>query len=172
MSQVDTLKEIALSREIDRQLDTIVQVAGSLAAQLKGSTMRENQLRNVLDVALHTDSIEVVGNYIRYQIGRGGSWKSGNFGENVITALGDGGQVHRIAKTVASGAYKTLQEAEVANKLGKGTLPESKDLEREARVQLTRLFLGYLNRWFLYADRDKAWDKIGPLVKIEEEASA
>lgn len=172
MSQVDTLREIALSREIDRQLDTIVQVAGSLAAQLKDSSMRENQLRNVLDVALHTDSIEVVGNYIRYQIGRGGSWKSGNFGENVIAVLGDGGPVHRIAKRAAGEAHKTLQEAEAANKLDKAVLPKLTVLEAEARVQLTRLFLGYLNRWFLYADRDKAWDKIGPLVTIEEEASA
>lgn len=169
MSQDDTLREIALSREIDRQLDTIVQVAGSLAAQLKGSSMRENQLRNVLDVALHTDSIEVVGNYIRYQIGRGGSWKSGNFGENVIAALGDGGQVHRVAKKAAHRAHNKLQEAQ---KPGEMKLPELAELEKEARVKLTRLFLGYLNRWFLYADRDKAWEKITPLVKIEEEASA
>ncbi len=134
--------------------------------------MRENQLRNVLDVALHTESIEVIGNYIRYQIGRGGGWKFGNFGENVIAALGDGGPVHRIAQRAAGEAHKTLQEAERANKLDEATLPDPADLETEARIQLTRLFLGYLNRWFLYADRDRAWDKIGPLVKIEEEASA
>lgn len=169
MSQVDTLKEIALSREIDRQLDAIVQVAGGLAAQLKGSSMRENQLRNVLDVALHTESIEVVGNYIRYQIGRGGSWKSGNFGENVIAALGDDGQVHRVAKKAADEAHKALTQAQ--KKLGTEALPDPADLTKEARVHLTRLFLGYLNRWFLYADREKAWDKIGPLVKMEEEAS-
>lgn len=172
MSQVDTLREIALSREIDRQLDTIVQVAGSLAAQLQGSSMRENQLRNVLDVALHTESIEVVGNYIRYQIGRGGSWKSGNFGENVVAALGDNGHVQRVAKKAASGALNKLNEAQADNKLGEEALPELAELERDARVQLTRLFLGYLNRWFLYADREKTWDKIGPMVKIEEEASA
>jgi hypothetical protein len=169
MSQVDTLREIALSREIDRQLDTIVQVAGSLAAQLKGSSMRENQLRNVLDVSLHTESIEVVGNYIRYQIGRGGSWKSSNFGENVIAALGDGGPVQGAARKVAYETHKTLRGAKT---LGEAELPEPADLEREARVLLTRLFLGYLNRWFLYADREKTWDKIGPMVKIEEEASA
>ena len=172
MSQIDTLRKNALSREIDQQLDAIVQVAGSLAAQLQGSSMRENQLRNVLDVALHTESIEVVGNYIRYQIGRGGSWKSGNFGENVIAALGDSGHVQRVAKKAANGALSKLNEAQADNKLGKEALPELAKLEREARVQLTRLFLGYLNRWFLYADREKAWDKIGPMVKIEEEASA
>lgn len=172
MSRVDTLREIALSREIDRQLDAIVQVAGSLAVQLQGSSMRENQLRNVLDVALHTESVEVVGNYIRYQIGRGGSWKSGNFGESVISALGHGGQVQRIANKAAQKAHKTLKEAQNAGKLGNEALPDMADLANEARVQMTRLFLGYLNRWFLYADREKAWDKIAPLVKTGEEDKA
>jgi len=172
MSQVNTLKEIALSRAIDGQLNDIVQAAGKLAGQLQNSGMRENQLRNALNVALHTDSMEVVGNFIRYQIGRGRDWQTNNFGENVIAALGSGGTVHKAAKKAASEALEHLQAAENDGKLGGETLPSAEEMTSEAHVRLSRLFLGYLNRWYLYADREKAWSKIAPLLKPEQEATA
>lgn len=171
MSQVNTLREIALSRAIDGQLDKIVQDAGTLARQLQGSGMRENQLRNALNVALHTNSMEVVGNYIRYQIGRGRDWQNNDFGENVITALGHRGSVHQAATAAASEAREQLQEAQKTGKLGEDPLPDQAELVEEAQLKLSRLFLGYLNRWFLYADRQKAWDKIEPLLRREEASS-
>jgi hypothetical protein len=171
MSQVNTLKEIALSRAIDGQLNEIVQKAGKLAAQLQGSSMRENQLRNVLEVALHTESIEVVGNFIRYQIGRGSGWKTGNFGENVITALDAKGPVYQHARNAASAVIRQMEEAKIQGKLGQEPLPDRAVLIQEAHIKLTRLFLGYLNRWFLYADREKAWGKIEPMLKSPQEAA-
>ncbi|HRJ40282.1 MAG: hypothetical protein KJZ86_08015 [Caldilineaceae bacterium] len=172
MSQVDILREIALSRAIDRQLDEIVHAAGDVAIQLQRNRgMRENQLRNVLDVALHTESVEVVGNYIRYQIGRGGAWKLNNFGECLITALGDNSSVDKAAQKAAAEAHKQMAIAQQAGKLGNEPLPEPNELVKEARRQLTGLFLGYLNRWFIYASKENAWDKITPLVKREGEAT-
>lgn len=172
MSQVNTLREIALSRAIDGQLNEIVQAAGALAAQLQGSGMRENQLRNALNVALHTDSMEVVGNYIRYQIGRGGGWRDKDFGEKVIAAMGSRGIVYQTAKTASSDALAQLKAAHDNGKLGSEGLPSADELTREAHVQLCRRFLGYLNRWFLYADREKAWGKIAPMVETTKEATA
>ena len=172
MSQVNTLKEIALSRAIDGQLNGIVQKAGGVVTQLQNSGMRENQLRNVLDVALHTESIEVVGNYIRYQIGRGGGWKTGNFGENIIAVLDAGGPVYQSAKDAADAALDQMEEAKKQGKLGQETLPDRATMVNEAHIKLARLFLGYLNRWFLYADREKAWGKIEPMLKSKQEAAA
>lgn len=172
MSQMNTLKEIALSRAIDGQLNEIVQVAGKLAAQLQNSGMRENQLRNVLDVALHTESIEVVGNYIRYQIGRGGGWKTSNFGENLIAALDSGGPVYVSAKDAASAVIEEMEKAKKQGKLGEESLPDQATLIKKAHIKLVRLFLGYLNRWYLYADREKAWGKIEPMLKSAQEAAA
>ena len=165
MNQVETLREIALSRAMDHQMNEIVRAAGRLAALLRGGTMRENQLRNVLDVSLHTESLELIGNYIRYQIGRGAEWQRKNFGEELITALGDGGVVHGAAQKAVEQALHDLERARQEGKLGDAPLPSREELMKEAHIRLARLFLGYLNRWFLYADRRRAWDKIKPMIK-------
>lgn len=164
MSQVDTLREIALRRAVDGQLNEIVRVAGELAKRLEGGSMRENQLRNVLDVALNTESLETVANYIRYQIGRGPDWRHKEFGEHVIAALASGGPVYQASQSAGGQAMKQLEKAQGEHKLGEEDLPSLDELVAEAHVLLARLFLGYLNRWFLYADREKAWNKIQPLM--------
>lgn len=156
-----TALEMAQNRAIDEQLDFVVQAAVRVASKLKGSNMRENQLRNVLDTALHTESVETVANFIRYQIGRGRDWRHGNFGEEMIAALGTGGAIDRVTAVV-------VQEVrEQAATLGAADGFNEKDTRRQVRMKLVRRFLGELNRAFLYAERTKQWAHLKPLLPAE-----
>ena len=131
-----------LKREIDRVTDDLVGVAKKLVdekltvteagrTKLDAGGLREAQLRNVINVAGSTESVELVKNFIRYQIGRqGGGWRHRGFGEALI---------ERIEKEIAGLAERVAREAQT-------------EVE-PAYIQLVRLFLGYLNRYFVYLDK-------------------
>jgi hypothetical protein len=152
--------EMAINRAIDSQLDAIVQTAVVLAAKLEGSGMRENQLRNVLDTALHTQSLEMVANFIRYQIGRGSDWQRNGFGEAVVATLEKDGVIHQTtARTIA----------QVRSFMTENSLPIPADAIDEAviasiRMKLARRLLAEMNRAFLYADRAAGWSKLKPIL--------
>lgn len=98
-------------------------------------SMEENQIRNVLDVALMTDCVEVVDVYIKYQIGRSKpneKWRFSNFGDSLIIQI------------------KELKEKakEIADFLKIKT-----DMD-PIWLQLTRLYLGHLNRYFYYRKKE------------------
>ncbi len=151
----DSIKlEMALHKAVDHQLDAIVQAAVRVAKLLEGGAMRENQLRNVLDTALNTTSLELVANFIRYQIGRSSDWQRNNFGEEVIAALGKGGPVDLAAALAAQ---------EVAGKSDDSALSDVH--RRHAHLLLARRFLGELNRAFLYADRTRSWKALTPILE-------
>ena len=77
--------QLALERAIDRHLDTLVRAAGRTVSLLHDDqAMRENQMRNVVDVAMTTQSLDVVTNFIRYQMGRSAgnrAWLHNDFGQ-------------------------------------------------------------------------------------------
>ncbi|MCZ7672181.1 MAG: hypothetical protein M5U34_36170 [Chloroflexi bacterium] len=113
------------------------------ASRIWESKMELSQIQNLLSVAQETDSVEVVKNYIRYQIGRdttGSSWRRRTgtgpvFGEQIITVL-DG--LRGTASTLA---------------------PEGSRGELEIDriwMKMTRLYLGYLRRYFYYKKRGAA----------------
>lgn len=154
MSNINVRRELAMNQKIDRHLDEVVRHGGELARKLQGGAMRENQIRNVLDVAKSTSSIEVVANFIRYQIGRSSDWGRNQFGESLIKSVGQGGKVYQIADQVAG-----EMQAELERNAGPGdTLPTHDELFEEARMRLARLLIGYLNRSFQYSDRTGVWD--------------
>ena len=174
MSQVTVLRELALNRAIDDQLDGIVRGAGSLAILLKGSDMGKSQLRNALNASLQTGSVEVVNNFIRYQISREKGWRENGFGEQVIAALGHGQVVHKGAMSAAKSATEHLEHAVKEGRLAQDELPSVEYLAQVAYVRLTRLFLGYLNRWYLVG-KEGHWQDVASIVpefKLEKEASA
>ena len=166
MSQVNTLKEIALSRAIDGQLNDIVRATGALAIRLKDTQMGKSQLRNVLNAAMQTRSIEVVNNFIHYQISREKGWRSNDFGEKLISALSSGGTVHVAAMAAAREASDYLKNAVPAQKLSEEEIPSTEMLAQDAYVRLSRLFLGYLNRWFQFGQGSN-WDRIKSILPDE-----
>jgi len=138
-------RNLAFERAIGKELDSIVRAAAKtvqLLAPARASEMRENQIRNVLSVAVETSSVEVITNFIRYQMGRssqGKTWLYNNFGQAVIADIE--GPVGEAAKRVAR---------EIGD-------PDEQEACRRAHIRLTRLYLGYLNRCFYYGDKTERW---------------
>jgi len=164
MSESQLLTELALRKGVQAQMDDIVRAATKAALLLQDSKMEKNQIRNVLNVAEESGSVAVVTNFIRYQIGRsrtGEAWQHKGFGLYVITDLeGQNG-------AVPHAAGKAVQVAKSELDRRKQAVPD--DLEAEARQELMRYYLGYLNRAFSFANNEpKGVDVWGELRKAVE----
>lgn len=130
------MKEL-LIRQILDELDTqVVQRAEAVVDNTPGITreLEDKQPRNVIAVADDTQSVAVVDNFIKYQIGRSKENEGWRFGERDRTGFGEAvradlAQLREWAKQKASGEVKT------------------EDLE----IRLVRRYLGYLARYFKYA---------------------
>ncbi|MCS6861053.1 MAG: hypothetical protein NZT92_12120 [Abditibacteriales bacterium] len=117
-----------LDAQVVRQAEAVVDETGGITNQLE-----DKQIRNVIAVADDTQSVAVVDNFIKYQIGRSKKnegWRFGEesgkgFGEAVRTNLE---QLKKWANQKASGEVK------------------AEDLE----IRLVRRYLGYLARYFKY----------------------
>ncbi len=136
-------RDLLLQEAIDRQLDELVRQANRTAALLEGTEMEENQLRNLLNVAVTSRSPEVVINFIRYQIARETKkWGRGDngFGHAVIRDLRE--TVNRLAGKVEEDVKQRMPDA-----------PEAETLRQTAYVRLMQLYLGYLNRAFYYGKK-------------------
>lgn len=163
-------REFLLRREAEKDLDEIILLACKRIRLLapghpspsdkdeKVDRITDHQLRNAVNVAMSTSSVLAVTNFIRYQIGREKVWRTQDFGETVIADI-EKGRIREVARDVA---------IRVARALGL-TAPheggEDGDLFREAHVLLTRLYLGYVLRWFTYAERAGAWEKLRSVVE-------
>jgi hypothetical protein len=150
-------RTLLLEQSVTRQLDGLVRRANTTAALLKSNDrMEESQLRNVLNVAIESRSIEVVVNFIRYQIARNGSaWgtNSGSFGHTVIADLR--GEV----KQRADAALAFVRERA-------GATPEVDALADEAYVRLMQLYLGYLQRAFYYGKKTGDFDTLKETANV------
>lgn len=152
--------QLALEYAIDQRLDALVRAAGKSVSLLHNDqAMRENQLRNVVDVAMSTQSLAVVTNFIRYQMGRSGgnqAWLHSNFGQQVVQALeNQEGIVQKLAAEVTDAVCGEVHEA------------ERTAVRREAQLRLVRLYLGYLNRWFYYGSKTRRWQDIADATREE-----
>jgi len=162
--EIDVQCDLLLTQVIDRQLSRLIQAGAEAVATLKpasGKTpMEESQFRNVLNVAQETSSVDVITNFIRYQIGRT-PWVWGTrataFGPTLIRDIEDGA-VRQAAQAVRDTVRDTLQA-----RLQVDTPPEVFD---HAYIRLTRLYLGYAMRVFYYGKRREddgdptAWDQL------------
>jgi hypothetical protein len=156
MSEVAT--ELAVQQAIARQLDELIRAGSRNVKLLEGSEMKESQIRNALNVAATSQSIEEVTNFIRYQIGRDTrklTWarKAGgqSFGTAVIADI-ETGQVQRALEAV-------IREVPNADPVA-------------VRSKLIALYLGYLNRCFIYADKTKDWQSLSVGRGSREETQA
>jgi hypothetical protein len=126
------MKELLLRRKLDEIDDYLVQKATELvertgiAGKRNGKEiMQDKQLRNVIAVAQDTQSIPVVDNFIKYQIGRHEEWRHQGFGEQLLQDL------------------RSLQAQ--AQNLADQTVPEG-----DLAIHGARRYLGYLMRHFKY----------------------
>lgn len=134
--------DLLLEQAIVRQLNSLVRRASEAVLLLAGNRdMEVSQLRNLLSVSTESRSVEVVINFIRYQIARNSrAWgiERGSFGHRVIDDL---------RKPLDGWANAAISE--VAKRY-----PEQAEGQRErASVRLMQLYLGYLNRAFYAARR-------------------
>lgn len=130
------MKEL-LIRQILEELDTqLVQLAEAVVDKTNGITkeLEDKQPRNVIAVADDTESVAVVDNFIKYQIGRSKENEGWRFGEKEGKGFGEAvrsdlRQIQEWAKSKASGQVKV----------------------EELEIRLIRRYLGYLVRYFKYA---------------------
>lgn len=167
-------RELLLDEAINRQMDALVAQATATMLILGSKTsMEENQLRNLLNVAIAQPHVEVIANFIRYQIGRKErDWgvKPDDFGHTLLNDLY--GSVKDRA-TEAIQYVKTKIEDDAARekrrldqerlekqvsdqKLAQIDIQLQQDLAtaellfRQAYAKLIQLYLGYLNRSFYF----------------------
>lgn len=144
-------RELALEQAISAQLDHLVRRANRAVVKLrdKRDKMEESQLRNLLDAAMESGSVEVTAGFIRYQIGRYDTWK--DFGHHVICDLGELGQ----------------QETEMAvAHLRNIGITDTDALKPRIQVRLMQLYLGYINRAFVYAKKANGFDHLKEVVSV------
>jgi len=119
------IAEAKLLQEIEKQLDEIVQIAESCVTNTNAAStdLEESQLRNLQNLASATDSVLVLENFIAYQMGR-----------------------KKIPVEVGRQIRKDLQE--LGRKAEELTRSDPQSL-RWARMELIRLYLGFLVRKFV-----------------------
>jgi len=139
-------RDLLLRRAIDACLDELVTRAQDLIDQKRvasrASRLEKKQFDNVLSVATETGSVEVVKNFIKYQIGRPGAvgegWRHNGFGEAVV-------------QQIDTDLRKMAKEITEELKRDHGVIVPS----RQAWIELVRLYLGYMRRWFVYRARER-----------------
>lgn len=142
-------RELLLEQAINYQLDPLIRQATSTVLKLDGNRdMEVSQLRNLLSVAVESRSVEVVVNFIRYQIARNSrAWgiSKEDFGHQVITDL---------RRPVKEMSEKVMRRLRVAA----GDIPAVNELEPRVYMRLVQLYLGYLNRTFYFARRVNSFE--------------
>ena len=141
MSEMATTLKVR--KLMEGQIDGLILAGNRNVEKLEGSEMRESQIRNLVNVAATSKSIEEVTNFIRYQIGRdvrGDTWAHKDFGKAIIADI-QTGQV----KTALKAILKEAPEADMIS----------------VRSDLIALYLGYLNRCFIYASKTDDWSDLG-----------
>jgi len=131
------------TNEIVRRMRQLVDSTGVF-----NSEMEKHQIGNVLAVALETPSVELVKNFILYQVGRDAfvtSWRQADFGAKLVAELD---ALHMEAKSAA---------LQFGNQPRTGE-PDARDVD-EVWIEMARQYLGQLNRYFYYRKEAARWPK-------------
>jgi hypothetical protein len=151
-------RELLLEQAINKRLDELVRLATEAVLTLpkvRDHKLEESQLRNLAAVASGTRSIEVIVNFIRYQIGRASDkWgmRPDEFGHTVIGHLYK--RIAELATEVAREVEQRARPPEPAT--GDSTpaatpnQPPDTELRAEVYIILARQYIGYLDRTFYF----------------------
>lgn len=133
---------------IDLRKEQLVPAAEKLIEDCKVTQLRKNdfghsQLRNLIAVAMETQSPKVVENFIRYQMGRDSGKQKKNWSHP-----GAGG------KPMGDLFLKQIAESDGAISNALKDMPETDDPQQIQVVQmeLLRHFLGFASRYLKYLD--------------------
>lgn len=140
---IETLRrELRINREIDGSMNELLVEMQRFVdnTRIWESRMEEHQMTNLVGVAGQTGSVEVVKNFVRYQIGRdtrneNWRWRVGsvkNFGEQVVDKLDE---LRGMAEGIVAGASNPTAG--------------ERDVDR-VWMSLCRVYLGHLSRYFYY----------------------
>ncbi len=142
-------RRMAIQHAVEQFTNEIIRRMRELVDEtdVVNSRMEKHQIGNLLSVALETPSVELVKNFIRYQIGRDvsrTSWRKNDFGEKLVQALD---QLRDDAEVMA-------RDRSIASHLGDKV--QDQDID-ELWIEMTRQYLGQLNRYFYYKKEAARW---------------
>ncbi|MFQ6071704.1 MAG: hypothetical protein ACE5KT_05695 [Methanosarcinales archaeon] len=125
-------KQIEIIQKIQKQKDGLVEKVENFFEERNGDSKQKvpvtrTQLHNVLGMAIATDSVKEIINYLKHQIARHKEWREDNFGKNLIE------KINEVSVTAGN--------------------------DRNLKIQLVRLFLGYFAREARYVRKD--WEAKG-----------
>lgn len=119
------IAEAPLLQQIEQSLDNIVELAEKCITETRAaaSDLEESQLRNLQNLAAATDSVPVLENFIGYQMGRG--------------------------KIPADVGRRILADIQELSRRAEELTRQHPELLRQTRMELIRLYLGFLVRKFV-----------------------
>jgi hypothetical protein len=114
-----------LVQKIEERLDELVQIAERCVTNTNAAStdLEESQLRNLQNLASATDSVAVLENFIAYQMGR----------RKLPVAVGQ----------------RILDDIRELGRKAEEIVQDSREVLRWARMELIRLYLGFLVRKFV-----------------------
>lgn len=149
---------VAQRQAIDRAKESLVTAAEELLTKadvvnIKSKDFGHRQLRNLIAVALETESPAVVTNFIRYQMGRDklDMEKNGKGWAN-IPKDGDGERLGKRFIDVIDGGAITSALSTVPG------VSQDPELSQLARIELIRHFLGFASRYLKFLDLQRGGD--------------
>ncbi|MCG2738572.1 MAG: hypothetical protein L6282_19500 [Candidatus Methanoperedenaceae archaeon] len=120
---------VELKQKIDEELDWLVsdgkKLIDSTWESIKKENVEKSQMRNLLEMAVASDSVKVLELFIQYQMGR--KKLPRDFGNQLIQKI-------------------TTELTNKANEISKNRSEHTK----EVLLRIVRLYLGYMNRYFVY----------------------
>jgi hypothetical protein len=161
MPETSISQALALQEALKVEMDELVRAATQAAVLLESGKIQKSQLQNVLNVAEESESVAVVTNFIRYQMGRGDTgkdWQHNGFGLHVIRDITDDeGPVRQTLDNVLNRVSARLGEEAVTD-----------DLRRHAHVELMRYYLGYLARAFVFGSSGvkNSWSQLRQAAEV------
>jgi hypothetical protein len=119
------IAEAELLQKIEERLDELVQIAERCVTNTNAAStdLEESQLRNLQNLASATDSVAVLENFIAYQMGR----------RKLPVAVGQ----------------RILDDIRELGRKAEEIVQDSREVLRWARMELIRLYLGFLVRKFV-----------------------
>jgi hypothetical protein len=128
----DSQKQLKIQQGIRKAEDQLVIDIQDALDKSSYGNLEESQFRNLVRVADTTDSIEVVKNFLLYQVGRGDKWGKGkdSLAQRIINDIK---KIRTVAETIAKNA-KT-------------------DDVNFILLELTRRYLGYGARYLVWKNK-------------------
>lgn len=140
-SRKESERHLRYRRILRDHFDDIVEIVNTTVRENSGKQLSRSQLAGVIAVAQESRSVPVVIGFIQYQMSRPGSdWNR---------------EDNRTPKHQWLGSYIISRLENDINTLAQRLAKSGVGTERELRIDLTQLYLGYLRRAFIASGQTK-----------------